>query len=236
MGDTPQSGWAGVELLSEPTRRRIYQAVRAARAPMTREAAAAATGTSRRLAAFHLDQLAAAGLLSVDFARPGDRTGPGAGRPAKRYAMAAGDVAVSVPARRYDLAARLLARGIRQSAGTRATEATLQSAADEGRRLGADRRTAKGRRPGERLSRPATVACAEGALADLGYEPTRRDEGLRLGNCPFHAVVDEAPELVCGMSHRLVEGLLAGLEGHPDVVAELDPAPPDCCVRVLSPG
>jgi len=75
--------WERVELLTEPTRRSIYDAVRSAREPMTRDQVASATGVSRRLAAFHLDQLADAGLLSVDFARPeGRRGGPGAGRPA----------------------------------------------------------------------------------------------------------------------------------------------------------
>jgi predicted ArsR family transcriptional regulator len=106
------SDWARVQLLTEPTRRRIYDAVRTSRDPVTRDAVAKATGVSRRLAAFHLDLLADSGLLSVDYARPPGRTGPGAGRPAKRYRAEDVDVEVSLPPRRYDIAARVLARAV----------------------------------------------------------------------------------------------------------------------------
>src|SRR5881409_1312880 len=102
------SGWNALHLLAEPTRRRVYDAVRAADEPLTRDAVAAGTGVGRRLAAFHLDLLTDAGLLDADYARPAGRGGPGAGRPAKRYRAAAVDLELSVPARRYDVAARIL--------------------------------------------------------------------------------------------------------------------------------
>src|SRR3954471_15269157 len=130
------SGWDTVHLLSEPTRRRIYATVREAESPLTREAVAATAGVSRRLAAFHLDALATAGLLSVDYARPPGRTGPGAGRPAKRYAAVDTDVSVSVPARRYDIAARVLARAIVEADGDDAGETAMRVARDEGERIG----------------------------------------------------------------------------------------------------
>lgn len=224
----PGLGWSAVRVLTEPTRRVVFEAVRAARRPMTREEAAAATGISRRLAAFHLDQLAGAGLLSVDYARPAGRGGPGAGRPAKRYAATYGEVSVSLPERRYDLAARILARGIRDSAGEDPASATLSAAATEGRSIG------EMRRQRGRPSVAKTLSCAERLLRDLGYEPARQGAGLRLRNCPFDAVVDVAPTLVCGMNHQFVGGLLAGLGGHPAVAAELDPARPDCCVRLVA--
>lgn len=232
--DPSQADWAEINMLGEPTRRHIYRAVLSARRPLTRDEASAATGVSRRLAAFHLDQLAQAGLLAVDFARPAGRSGPGAGRPAKRYVARSGDVAVSLPVRRYDLAARLLAQGIYESGPEGPAQAAGSAAAEEGRRIGAAGRIPGHRRSGGRLSRSATLAQAEAALHDLGYEPARQPGGLRLGNCPFRAVVDTAPELVCGMNHRFVGGLLAGLAGHAGVTAELQPAPPDCCVRVVS--
>jgi predicted ArsR family transcriptional regulator len=56
--------------------------------PVGRDAVAARVGVGRTLAAFHLDKLAAAGLLTISFARPPGRTGPGAGRPAKLYRRA----------------------------------------------------------------------------------------------------------------------------------------------------
>src|SRR4051794_8550834 len=101
-----------LHLLAEPTRRRVYDAVRAGDGPQTRDDVATSTAINRRLAAFHLDLLADGGLLEVDYARPPGRSGPGAGRPAKRYRPAAVEIELQVPARRYDLAARILARAV----------------------------------------------------------------------------------------------------------------------------
>src|SRR5437870_3947726 len=99
--------WEAMHLLAEPTRRQVFEACRTAEAPLTRDDVASATGISRRLAAFHLDVLADAGLLTVDYARPEGRTGPGAGRPAKRYAAGSIALELTIPARRYELAARV---------------------------------------------------------------------------------------------------------------------------------
>lgn len=219
--------WDRVELLTEPTRRSIYEAVRTARAPMTRDEVAAATGVTRRLAAFHLDQLAGGGLLSVDFARPpGRRGGPGAGRPSKRYHAEDVELDVSLPPRRYDIAARVLARAIAEPGGGTAQERAVAIAADEGRRLGAARRT------GRRMSAARTLDATAEVLTDLGYEPSRDGGCLRLRNCPFHAVVDVAPALVCGLNDALIGGILTGLDGNNSVTAALDGEPPDCCVTV----
>jgi predicted ArsR family transcriptional regulator len=220
-------GWNALHLLAEPTRRRVYDAVRAADEPATRDAVAAATGIGRRLAAFHLDLLADAGLLEVDYARPAGRGGPGAGRPAKRYRATDVDLELSVPARRYDVAARILARAIDEADDGDARETAMRVARDEGERIG------RMRRPGGRLSADDTLAAATSVLADLGYEPAARDrECVRLRNCPFHAVVDVAPQLVCGVNDELVSGMLRGLGGHRSVTADLDGVAPDCCVTV----
>src|SRR3954454_19998118 len=121
-----------LHLLAVPIRRRVYDAVRAADGPQTREAVATATGINKRLAAFHLDLLADGGLLEVDYARPPGRSGPGAGRPAKRYRPAPIEVELHVPARRYDLAARILARAVAEAApGDDVREHAMQAAREE---------------------------------------------------------------------------------------------------------
>lgn len=224
----PNEPWQAVHVLAEPTRRRIFDTLRSRRVPTTRDDVATELGISRSLAAFHLDQLSDAGLVDVSFARPPGRTGPGAGRPAKRYAARTCELAVTVPARRYDLVARILARGVASGGKRRdATAATLEAAQDEGHRIGILRR------PSSRsLSRQQTMVCAAEALGDLGFEPGPEGSSLRMRNCPFHAVVDVAPELVCGLNQAFIGGLLDGLGGHDAVTAVLDPAPPDCCVRV----
>jgi predicted ArsR family transcriptional regulator len=217
-----------VHVLAEPTRRRIFDALRARRGPMTRDDVAAELGISRNLAAFHLDQLMEAGLADVSFARPPGRSGPGAGRPAKQYAARTCELALTVPARRYDLAARILARGVASGGkGQDAKAATLEAAHDEGSRVGGLRRPS-----GRPLSRKQTMSCAADALGDLGFEPGPEGSSLRMRNCPFHAVVDVAPDIVCGLNQAFIGGLLEGLGGHPSVQAVLDPAAPDCCVRV----
>lgn len=219
--------WEAVELLAEPTRRALYVACRSSRTPLTREELAASVGVSRRLAAFHLDVLADAGLLTVDYARPEGRRGPGAGRPAKRYVAVPMDLGVSVPARRYDLAARVMARGLANADESAATAATFAAATQEGERLG------RAHRPKGRLSAARTTDAVVGVLEDLGYEPRCDATGcVELHNCPFDAAVAEATEVVCGLNLRFITGVIDGLEGHPSVHATLEPSDDRCCVTV----
>jgi predicted ArsR family transcriptional regulator len=69
-------------------------------------------------------------------------------------------------------------------------------------------------------------------LSELGYEPSLEGGCVRLRNCPFHAVVDVAPQLVCGLNDALIGGILDGMEASGSVTAALDGVPPDCCVTV----
>lgn len=52
---------------------------------------------------------------------------------------------------------------------------------------------------------------------------------VRMRNCPFHAVSERFPPLVCGMNLALLEGLL-GVDG--PVRARMDARPGECCVVV----
>ena len=76
---------ATLAVLGDPTRRRVYLHVLGADRAVSRDEAAAALGTSRKLAAFHLEKLLDAGLLRASYQRLTGRSGPGAGRPAKLY-------------------------------------------------------------------------------------------------------------------------------------------------------
>jgi predicted ArsR family transcriptional regulator len=205
-----------VSALDDPTRRRVYDHVRAATAPVTRDDVAAAVGIGRTLAAYHLDRLAALGLLTVGSERRSGRTGPGAGRPAKIYSRAEREVAVTVPPRDYGLAARLLADAAAAD-DTGTTRSALGAAAARlGRELGED----------------AVPGALEEALWTRGYEPERCPDGvLRLRNCPFHAVAQRHPEVVCEMNLALLAGLLEGRRD-PGVRAALDPQPGWCCVAI----
>ncbi|MFN8521040.1 MAG: ArsR family transcriptional regulator [Chloroflexota bacterium] len=213
-----------VALLDEPVRRRLYDWVVDAGRPVGRDEVAGASGVSRTLVAFHLDRLAAAGLLAVEYRRLSGRSGPGAGRPAKLYRRGPREVAVALPERRYELAAGLLADSIERSGQAAPPPAVRDVARESGRAIGAARATSR-----PRGRRRAAAALLE-VLQAQGYEPTTADDGtIRLANCPFHALVAGHRDLVCGMNLALAEGIVEGLRDRCHV-ARLDPQPGSCCV------
>lgn len=218
---------ARLALLADPVRAELHRRVRAGDAGLTREEAAAATGISRSLAAFHLDRLAEAGLVTVTYERRSGRSGPGAGRPAKVYRRAAEPIEVSVPPRRYELAAQLLAEAAsRHLGGGPNVGVALDAAARaHGMELGRLARTLAGRRG----SRPALLDAGRAVLEDAGFEPVIRNGSLVLRNCPFDALVQAERDLVCGMNRSLMEGVIEGLaiEG---IEASFQPRPGACCV------
>ncbi|MFI6850110.1 transcriptional regulator [Kitasatospora sp. NBC_00085] len=215
-----------IAVLQDPVRRRLYEYVVAQGREVGRNEAAEAAGVARTLAAHHLDKLAEAGLLESGSRRLTGRSGPGAGRPAKVYTRARAERSVSLPVRDYRTAAELLA------------EAAEQAGLDAGL-------CAVARRRGEALRGSAApcggLAEAMEVLAARGYEPhlegAQGAEGpagsaahvVRMRNCPFHAVAERFPPLVCGMNLALLEGLL-GADG--PVRARMDARPGECCVVV----
>jgi predicted ArsR family transcriptional regulator len=213
-------------VLQDPVRRRLYGYVAAQPLPVGRDAAAAAVGISRRLAAFHLDKLAEAGMLRVSYGRLTARRGPGAGRPAKLYAPADGEVGVTVPPRDYELAARLFARTV-AALGDDALPAVTATARDTGRALAASSgETAfPASRDGRRL---------RALLTAVGYQPYDDHHAVRLRNCPFHRIAEEHRRLVCTANLHLLRGVVEELA--PEVTADLDPTPGQCCVRLSGWG
>jgi predicted ArsR family transcriptional regulator len=86
-----------VALLADPVRQRLYAYLRERHEPAGREDAARHAGIAVKLAAFHLDKMADAGLLEVDYRRLSGRVGPGAGRPAKVYSIAPRSFSIVIP-------------------------------------------------------------------------------------------------------------------------------------------
>ena len=213
-----------VAALEEPTRRRLYDFVSRQPAPVARDEAAAALDLPRTTAAFHLDRLADAGLLDVVYRRRSGRSGPGAGRPSKLYLRADRDVAVSLPARRYDLAGQLLAGALDEAdgSGTSPRQVLERHARELGEELGRASRATRGDDTGDALRR---------VLEEHGFEPRDEGDGMVLENCPFHWLARRHPALVCGMNLCLLDGLLRGLAAT-ELSARLEPRPDQCCVRV----
>lgn len=206
-----------VAALGDPVRRRLYRFVGGQDHAVSRDEAAAGAGISRSAAAFHLDRLVEDGLLEAEFRRLTGRQGPGAGRPAKLYKRAAEEISVSLPARRYELAAGLLAAAVSEATGTGEPVGPILE------------RLARAR--GAALAAASRSAPAVDTLAGEGYEPRVADREIVLANCPFHALVTEHPELVCRMNLAVLEGLCAALPG-PRLTARLEPADNACCVRL----
>jgi predicted ArsR family transcriptional regulator len=206
---------AGLSSLDDPVRRRLYDYIASCDEPAARDDAAASTGISRTLAAYHLDKLADAGILSVSYARPAGRSGPGAGRPAKRYARTREELSVSVPPRNYGLLADLLITAMASD-----DAGTVRSAV-----------AAAARRAGRTSASDHGVI---GALCECGYEPALTDGCTELRNCPFGRLAREHTELVCELNLQLIQGMLEAVGESPHR-AVLAPRDGRCCVVVRAP-
>ena len=193
--------------LADASRRALYDYVRRQDHPVAREEAAEATAMSRNLAAFHLDKLVDAGLLSARYEAPPGRP-RGRGRAPKVYEPLGDGLAVTVPERHYELIADILA------------EATDEQTppAEVARR--------RGHELGTTMRGVSTVE----ALESLGFEPHTRPGGVRLHNCPFHALAVRYTTLICGLNLAFVTGLLDGLGI--EAQAQLAPRPGACCVEL----
>ncbi len=183
--------------LADPSRRALFDYVRRQDHRVSREEAADATGMSRGLAAFHLDKLVEADLLSAAY-----EATPGRGRSPKVY-FAPVSVDVSIPQRRYELIARILAGAV----------ATEPSNADA---------------EAHRIARGLGATYGPGALEELGFEPERRGNRIVLRNCPFQALAQSHTELICGLNLSFVNGMFEGS----GVSVSLEPRPGCCCVAL----
>lgn len=208
--------WDVVATLADRSRRALYDYVRHQDHPVGREEAADAVGISRGLAAFHLDKLLDAGLLRARYEAPPDQP-RGRGRTPKVYEVAGDGLAITIPERRYELIADILADAVADDPG-HADEAAQRHAGQHGRDLGA------------RLADDGTDLLT--ALDGLGFEPSPDEQRqVVLRNCPFHTLATRHTALVCGLNHAFIGGLVAGL-GVADVQARLAPRPGFCCVEL----
>lgn len=210
--------------LADPIRRALYRFVSDQGDAVSRDQAADGVEVPRHTAKFHLDRLVDEGLLVAEFRRLTGRSGPGAGRPAKLYRRSAREVAVSVPHRRYDLAAQVLADAVERSLGGVPMDDALLAAAGDAATVAVD--TAADGQDAPELERIAD------ALEPFGYEP-RVEEDLVLGNCPFDRLAADHRELVCGLNLSFVGAVTERL-GCTGSRARLDPDESRCCVRVVS--
>jgi predicted ArsR family transcriptional regulator len=204
-------------LLDDPARWAAYLAVRTAGRPLTRAEVADEAGVSVRLAAFHLEKLLSEGFLEATYER--DEGSVGVGHPAKRYRPTGLELEVSIPPRRYDLAAEILAEALEADSRDSPRESLADVAAEYGRQVGTQARARNG---GSRLLT---------ALRVVGYEPALSGDEVVLRNCPFRHVAQARPEIICQMNLAFVAGVLAGTRTQ-SFHAVPSPSTGRCCVLV----
>ena len=218
---------AAIAKLADPVRRQVFDLVRQARAPLTRDQVATAAGISRNLAAFHLDKLVNAAFLRAELAAKSGRLG----RRPKVYSLSDREISVTIPARDYALAAEVFADALASIDPQTATPAIASAAAARGRERG--ERAASSLRG--RLGRERALTATDSVLEDAGFGPVRRGPGeLELTNCPFHRLAQRNRLLACRLNQAYVTGIVEGLGGAHVLRVELAPAPDRCCVRLVS--
>jgi predicted ArsR family transcriptional regulator len=218
----------GIGVLADSVRRRLYRFVCSQDQPVSRDQAAQAVGIARHKAKFHLDRLEAEGLLEADYVRLTGRSGPGAGRPAKRYRRGTKEFAVTLPARDYELAARIMADAIAESARTQTPilDVVNDTAAVYGSAIAATARD-------HGSSADAALETVVRVLTEHGYEPRRTGGTVVLANCPFQALAADHTDLVCRLNHALLAGFADSIAA--DLLeARLERGESRCCVIVAS--
>ncbi|PYI69286.1 transcriptional regulator [Arthrobacter livingstonensis] len=206
-----------VASLGDPVRRKLFELLRESPLALSRDDCAEALELPKSTIRAHLDRLVSDGLLLVEFRKVGERTGPGSGRPTKLYTVAVDEVAASVPARHYDLAAELLAAAVQLSIDSSvAVEDTLADVAfDAGKRLGAEAGT------------------IHKLLESAGYDPQPDGAGgTIMANCPFHKLSQEHAGVVCSLNGSLLNGALLGC-GDCRHTIEPDAELSHCCARLV---
>lgn len=210
-----------VGLLAEPTRHQLYLYIRERHEPVGREEAAQHVGVKPRIAAFHLDRMADAGLLDVEYRRLSGRVGPGAGRPAKVYSISSRSFSVMIPQTRYALAASIMAASLSADG----TESPQQVATSVGTSFGDEIRR-------QERTKAARLEAVQVRLTQLGYEPKVEESGeWTMRNCIFAELSRSHREIVCPMNAAFITGLLGGAHLH-SLRVERRVAEPGCCVQV----
>jgi predicted ArsR family transcriptional regulator len=211
------------DVLSQPTRARLFSLLSELRGPVGTEVLAEKLEMHPNGVRLHLERLLEAGLVE----RRQERIARG--RPRDVWTVSAEAQPGGDPPTGYAELARWLVRSL--AAGGARTE-DMEAA---------------GRRIGQGLaSEPSAGGRDEQWLFDsltaLGFQPERERVGAnrltyRLRNCPYREAVHERQPLVCALHRGLTNGLLQSADPDTQVVG-FEPKDPDqagCLIRVRGP-
>lgn len=194
-----------LEAVGDPELRDALLFARGQARPITADELAAAQGVHRNVARSRLERLTEAGLLEPGYERRTGRSGPGAGRPAKTYAVAPELNAIQFPARRYELLLSMLLDALPSTGRERRLREIGAQFAEQLARDGA-------LRPSKTLRAGVEAMCR--AMRSLGYqasvaEVTERRAVISTPTCPLRPLVRERPEAA-----EIDRGMWAGLAAH----------------------
>jgi predicted ArsR family transcriptional regulator len=179
-----------LDALGNPELRSTLALVRRSQAPPTADDVSRELEIPLSVARWRLERLAAAGLLVPGYTRRSGRGGPGAGRPAKTYAVAPEGSSVEFPARRYAQLLQLLVAALPQR-GRRGRLAAVGETF--GRQLARSGELRKG------TDFQAGVRRVCDALGRLGFQATLETAGpdravVVTPMCPLRPLVVQEPE------------------------------------------
>jgi len=190
-----------LEAAGDPELRAALLFARGQERPVTADDLAAAHDVHRNVARSRLERLVEAGLLAPGYERRSGRTGPGAGRPAKTYAVVPELDAIEFPARRYETLVALLIDGVPR-----------ERLREVGAAFGAELARAARLRPAKTLRTAAERMCR--AVRDLGFQASvvevEDDRAvIATPTCPLRPLVRTRPEAA-----EIDRGMWAGLAAH----------------------
>ncbi|MGK2930600.1 MAG: helix-turn-helix transcriptional regulator [Acidimicrobiales bacterium] len=189
-----------LKTLGDNTRYAIYLELARAPRPLATAEVAETLDLHPNTVRPHLERMRDLGLVEVTAAATG-----AVGRPQHRYAIAEDAPSLGLEPPVFPLLTRILL------AGAAAGGIEPDDLADAGRDQG---RSARARTPAT-----PCVEALERQLAELGFDPTRLDDGdattIAFSHCPFRELAEAHPDLVCSVHRGMVEGFV---ESSVDVV------------------
>jgi predicted ArsR family transcriptional regulator len=188
-----------LKALGDNTRYAIYLELARSPIPLATQEVADVLGLHVNTVRPHLERMRDVGLLSVDTEARGT-----VGRPHHRWSLSADAPSLGLEPSPWPTLARTL----------------LDAAARGG--LAVEDLAESGRREGEEAAAqwPDDAGCVDGLVieqARLGFDPTTVEDDDRatvaFAHCPFRALAEQHPDIVCALHGGLVEGFVGAWPG-----------------------
>jgi predicted ArsR family transcriptional regulator len=200
-----------LKALGDNTRYAIYLELARSPRPCTTSEVAESLGLHPNTVRPHLERMRDVGLLQVETDARGS-----VGRPQHRYSLAADAPGLGLEPPAMPLLARLLV-GVAASAGAGPEEA-VEIGRAQGRELAG--RSGAAALAAADPSVSADERCLAALVVELdrlGYDPAVAPDHdsvtVAFAHCPFQALAEAHPEIVCHLHRGLVEGFVEALGG-----------------------